>query len=298
MRDHPIVRAARFLLGELPRIEPHRRSTALLVFVVSVACLSMLLDLRHPLKGSPFAKDSWTLGVYGALPLVGLVWWELVDRGGKGRWLALAGTVVVVSPLAAHLISDQVTRAFKADPLLLLGPIALGSLLLLASGWRSGARLGPDWGIGLGDWRWWTPRMGVLVGLMIPMVVVAGWLSPSLLEYYPQYKPARTDVWMLVYYQSSLGIYMLGWEFFFRGFLTHGLARRGDALFAIFFQAVPFFLLHRTKPEAELVASFVGSILIAWFCLRARSFLPAWLLHWGMNLTMETTGFVHRQLGG
>jgi len=272
--------------------------------VVCTAVLTFYIDTKHDLRGELLVKDAWIATAYLALPMIAIGWWE-VWRGLAGHarpprrggsLLAAVGTFFVLAPVVGKIASGSLTRALQDDPIRLLGPELIGVVLLILGASRAGGDV-RRWGMSLGDWRWWGPRVGVLAGLMVGMVILAVWAFPDFRSFYPQYKPARESFQMLLYYQASLGVYMIGWEFFYRGFLTHGLARRGDTLMALFFQAVPFYLLHRTKPDAEMLASFVGSLLIAWFCLRARSFLPAFLLHWGMNLSMESTAFVWRQFG-
>lgn len=293
---HAVRRLLHLSLGDLREPGRDSRPTWLLAVVVSAAVLSMLLDTKHSMKGDPLVHDSWTFAVYGALPLATVTWWE-VRRSGREHLLAALGTLGVVVPIAAHVATDAATRSMREEPLWMLVPTAVGSALLLLAAWRSGGKLSDHWGIGLGDWRWWGPRMAVLGTLVVPMVVLTAWAFPEMREFYPQYRPARKALSALVYYQASMGLYMLGWELFFRGFLLHGLARRGDAVMALFFHSVPFFLLHRGKPEAEMLSSYVGSLLIGWFSLRSRSFVPAWLLHWGMNLSMELTAFLWRHYG-
>ena len=72
------------------------------------------------------------------------------------------------------------------------------------------------------------------------------------------------------------------------------MARRGDALVAILLHAFPFFLLHGNKPEIELLSSFVGGIFAGWFCLRARTFFPLYVIHIVMITTVGFTSFVMR----
>ncbi|MBN2799237.1 MAG: CPBP family intramembrane metalloprotease [Deltaproteobacteria bacterium] len=284
-----------WLLGPMPQLQREERSGALLTLVVCTAALSFLIDLRFPLGSRYLLNDTWTVVVYMALPMVSVAWWEVV-RGGRGHALAALGSALVLSPIAAHLASDRATELLRQHPLVLLGVAAAGVVALGISARMAGARLSQGWGLGLGDWRWWGPRAAVLGGLMLLMIATVAWASPEMRDFYPQYRPARQHLSALLGYQAAMAMYMLGWEFFFRGFLLFGLARRGDTLLALYFHAIPFFLLHRGKPEVEMVASFIGSILIGWFALRARSFLPAWLLHWGMNLSMESVAFAWRHL--
>jgi membrane protease YdiL (CAAX protease family) len=71
----------------------------------------------------------------------------------------------------------------------------------------------------------------------------------------------------------------LGWEFFFRGWLLFGFARRfgPDALWL---QAVPFALAHIGKPEVETFSTIFGGFAFGWIAYRTRSFVWPFLVHW------------------
>ncbi len=57
---------------------------------------------------------------------------------------------------------------------------------------------------------------------------------------------------------------------------------------------LPFCLLHRGKPETEMLGSFVVGCLLSWFCLRGRSLWPGVILHAALNLSVQIAGFVLR----
>src|SRR3972149_3352041 len=64
---------------------------------------------------------------------------------------------------------------------------------------------------------------------------------------------------------------LIGWEFFFRGFLLFGLMRLMGPT-AVVAQAVPFALAHLGKPEAETLSPIFGGTLFAWVAWRRFSF--------------------------
>lgn len=71
---------------------------------------------------------------------------------------------------------------------------------------------------------------------------------------------------------------MLGWEFFFRGFLLFALARIAGP-YAILLQAVPFTLAHFGKPELETLSCIFGGSAFGWLAWRTKSFLYPFLIH-------------------
>ena len=290
-----VVRWLALLLGEpLPHTAPEAGSTALLVWCCVWAATAMFLGDAYDVRGpTPLGSGMFRVGVHGALPFAAIGLWELW-RHGRLRVFALLGAAIILAPLLYRTQFPGASKVVAAAPFLtLLLPFAVGAVLI-----RVGLSMaGSDptrWGMGLGDWRWWVPRTAFLAACIVPLCALGGWLSPQLLSFYPRWRPAQTDTTMLAIYFTALFIDLYGWEFLWRGFLLNAFARRGDPLVAILASAIPFFLLHYPKPDLEMLSSFPGGILAGWFCLRARSSLPMWILHCVLFATMGIIGFFAR----
>ncbi len=260
------------------------------IVIVSVAALAILFGTKHGLRNPPLVWAAWTVLGFGCLPLaVGF----LMDGRGKRAALIWGGLslLVVLGTLVAGTWIPDVRAAFKADARPVLVACTAGFGLVAVGALHGGVSL-RKWGLGLGDWRWWLPRTGLLV--LGTFVLVAVWihLDPSMREYYPSHAPAHEDLGALLLFCAVLSLYMLGWEMFWRGTLLFGLARCWGPLPAILFGALPFMLLHRGKPETEMVASLVGGCLLSWFCWRGKSLWPAVLLHSVLNLSVQVAGFL------
>ena len=253
-----------------------------------VAIVAMWLDTRQTFVAFD-AEHVWTAAIYGAAPLCAALAWDL--RESAKSWLPRVGLLLVVGVVAARVLSSTVATELTTNPWPLLGVCGLATGLALVAAPRQALE---EWGLGLGDTAWWLPRVGVAIVGMVVICVVAAAVDPAFVAEYPQWPPARESLPMLLRYQLSLGVYMLGWELFYRGLFLRGLARRIDPLSAVLVAGVPFFLLHWHKPELEMLSSYVGSVGLGWFCLRARTFWPAFLLHCGINATMELTCFALR----
>ncbi len=212
--------------------------------------------------------------VFAGIPLAGLASWSALARGGS-RLGAAAATLLLSSTVVIRLLGGEMV--FRDTPLLYL-PGIIGLLLAAAVTSRSQETL-ERWGLTMGDWRWWAPRAAVFSAIVLAWVIPAMLLSPDMASYYPSYKPARTDPLMLGVKVLAHVVDLAGWEMLFRGFLLFGIARRGDLKVAIWLQVIPFFLLHSHKPGLELMLSLPGGLFAGWFCLRARSFVPLFLLH-------------------
>lgn len=116
-------------------------------------------------------------------------------------------------------------------------------------------------------------------------------MLPQLQDYYPVFKhfreaeniffsanPFAVDMGKMVYAEVIYAMYIFAWEFFFRGFLTLGLAKH-FGLWGVIIQAVPFVLLHLGKPPVEVVLSGVGGLALGLAAYYTKSFLPGFVLH-------------------
>jgi membrane protease YdiL (CAAX protease family) len=173
-------------------------------------------------------------------------------------------TVTVVSTLLLLVDAYHGLTPLKSfDRLILYLVIPLVLILLL---FREHPRM---YGLTLGDWR-----AGVLLVLCaIVLITPVLWLL------------ARGGS-MQSYYEAQLAglpwstlLELVGWEFFFRGFILFAYARKfgPDALWL---QAVPFALAHIGKPEIETLSTIFGGFAFGWLAYRTRSFVYPFVLHW------------------
>lgn len=138
-----------------------------------------------------------------------------------------------------------------------------------------------------GAWRW----VLICYLFMLPFVIAAAflpWFSAQFQATYPLRRAVRADLRTLFYFELCYGFYFFCWEWFFRGYLLFGLWR-GTGVWAIPLQAIPFGFLHWGKPPIEMAGSFVAGIALALLALRGRSFLPCFVLHWAVAVTMDLT---------
>jgi membrane protease YdiL (CAAX protease family) len=244
----------------------------------------MLIGEFIPLRGHPVLRGAWRSMLHGALPLA--VAMGLSRRVGppSGRPAVGAGALALCVPIAIRLGTHK--HIFREEPWLLAVPLVVGlfCLAVAARGFDPGR-----WGCGLGDLKWWGPRVGVCLAVLVPALVLAVVLDPKLASFYPTWKPARQGGSAFVLCHLGVALDFIGWEFLFRGFLLFGLARLWGPKKAIWAQAIPFFLLHHDKPPLELFSSLPGGLAAGWFCLRAGTFLPLWIIH---GVQMTTVGAV------
>jgi membrane protease YdiL (CAAX protease family) len=132
-----------------------------------------------------------------------------------------------------------------------------------------------------------------LYALAAPLIVAASFTA-SFQDRYPFFHPAPGHslwpylyAWWLLYWLQFCAL-----EFFFRGFMVHGLAPRlGWA--AIFAMVVPYNMLHYGKPMPEALAAIVGGIVLGSLSLKTRSVWWGVALHISIALTMDVCALTH-----
>ena len=130
-----------------------------------------------------------------------------------------------------------------------------------------------DYGFQLGDWKaGLVITLGVLL-VILPILWLLIHQDPSMRSYYQP---------MLV---QNLPLYtfldLLGWEFIFRGWLTFAYVRKFGPE-GLWLQAVPFALLHISKPEIETLSTIFGGFAFGWIAWRTRSFIYPFIIHWAI----------------
>ncbi len=259
------------------------------IILVSVAMLAMLLNAERGLRNPPMVWATWTVICFGCLPLATAL---ALDGWGRVRariWAGLALLSALVPAVGVAWVPGG-KELLKGQPRLLLLAVALNVGFLVLGALHGGVDL-RRWGAGLGDWRWWLPRTGLAILACFALVAVWFWVDPAMAAYYPSDPSAKESIGGLLVFCAILGFYMVGWESFWRGSLLFGLARCWGPLAAILFGGLPFFLLHRGKPQTEMVGSFVVGCLLSWFCYRGRSLWPGVILHAVLNLSVQVAGY-------
>jgi hypothetical protein len=143
-----------------------------------------------------------------------------------------------------------------------------------------------EYGFRVGDVKFGIATAALFLAVMIPIIwIVSG--SEVFAKTYPQggHTP-RTDIFVLLYYELFVGFYMLAWEFFWRGFVLHGLKHK-FGYYAVFIQLIPFVILHKGKPEIETFASIFAGLALGIQSLRAGSFIYCFIVHWSVMLFID-----------
>lgn len=128
--------------------------------------------------------------------------------------------------------------------------------------------------------------MGIAFGAILPIVALLALYSAPFQQKYPLCKIVATRWSLWTTYAFAYGVYMLSWEFFFRGYMLFGLEERFGN-YSILIQTIPFTLLHYGKPFVESMGAIFAGIILGIVAFRTRSFLYGALLHWLVAMSMD-----------
>lgn len=140
-------------------------------------------------------------------------------------------------------------------------------------------------GLELGDWKFAL----VVAAAYLPLVVLGTWFLSAGADFqssYPHYHPAAFDWSVFILYEALFLLYWIGWEYLWRGFVLFGTAHV-FGLYAILVQALPFTLLHLSKPLPETVLSLVGGLALGALVWRCRSFWIAVPIHAAQMMILD-----------
>jgi len=160
-----------------------------------------------------------------------------------------------------------------ASAFVLLGLIPLLLVMLLfRESWK-------DYGLRLGDWKFG------LIAIAILFPIIAGSLyidskTPAMQAFYPIDKGATQSVQAFLRLEVPCLLFLMAWEFIFRGFMLFGLRPRVGDWLAICIQVIPSSLWHIGLPAKVTLAAIPGGILFGILAVRTNSIVWPILLHY------------------
>lgn len=144
-----------------------------------------------------------------------------------------------------------------------------------------------------GSWSYW-PIYLFLLAVIGPFVLMASY-SPEFQVSYPFYPIVEGEAlwpwfwaWEILYALQFVSL-----EFFFRGFLLHGLVRRFGYL-SIFVMMAPYMMIHFQKPALEALGSVIAGFALGTLALETRSIWWGALAHVSVALSMDMLALWHR----
>ncbi|HSR44628.1 MAG TPA: CPBP family intramembrane glutamic endopeptidase [Acidimicrobiia bacterium] len=140
---------------------------------------------------------------------------------------------------------------------------------------------------------------GVYIGLLavsIPLIVAVSF-TDGFQAKYPFYDltPGQPFwpylwIWWVLY-----GLQFVALEFFFRGFMVHGLKHRFGYM-AVVIMVVPYTMIHFRKPLLEAIGAIFGGTILGTMSLKTRSVWWGAALHVTIAGTMDVLSLAHKGL--
>ncbi len=142
-----------------------------------------------------------------------------------------------------------------------------------------------NFGLAIGDFRTGIKISIFFLAIMLPLV----WIFSSFPEFvrtYPQLATARDNWSTFIIFESGLLLYLVAWEFIWRGFMLFGLKEK-FGYYAIFIQMIPFLILHNGKPAAETFGAIIAGIALGILAWRTRSIYYCVITHAGVMFGID-----------
>jgi len=143
-----------------------------------------------------------------------------------------------------------------------------------------------EYGMRIGDWKFWIPAM-LVVGIIMTALSYPSSKQAQYIAEYPLYKGAGESMQLFVIHAFAYLVYYIGWEIFFRGFMQTGLAPRFGIWGAIMVQVALSCIVHIGKPDSEIYSSILGGLVWGIMVYRSKSILPAVATHWMLGISLD-----------
>jgi membrane protease YdiL (CAAX protease family) len=128
---------------------------------------------------------------------------------------------------------------------------------------------------------------------MLPLVYMVS-TQDSFLGKYPFYRLSSTgDIWPnLIIWEAFYFLQFVSLEFFFRGFMVHGLKQDlGD--YSVLFMVIPYCMIHFQKPFLETIGAIFAGLILGYLSLRKNSIATGIALHFGVAIAMDVFALYH-----
>ncbi|MCD4785685.1 MAG: CPBP family intramembrane metalloprotease [Candidatus Eremiobacteraeota bacterium] len=181
----------------------------------------------------------------------------------------------IFQPLFSNII-NLYFRGFLENPFpqilfFLVAPVII--LLILGEDLK-------EYGFTFGDYKTGLLYTGIILLIMAPALY---WMSglKTVVKFYTNAN--QGGIWWVVFRYL---LYMISWEFLFRGYFYYSLEERTGSL-AMWIQSVPFAIMHMGKPAIEALTCYFGGVFLGYLSMKTRSFYYAVLIHWGIYVMLS-----------
>lgn len=134
----------------------------------------------------------------------------------------------------------------------------------------------------------------VMLCVMVPLVAFFS-TTASFQAKYPFYDLSEGEalwpnfwIWEALYFLQFFAL-----EFFFRGFMVHGLKHR-FGIYSVLVMMIPYCMIHFGKPLPETIAAIIAGLVLGMLSLKTRSILLGVAIHYSVGLMMDLAALWHK----
>jgi membrane protease YdiL (CAAX protease family) len=151
------------------------------------------------------------------------------------------------------------------------------------------------YGLRPGRWKLGLKTSFILWMIMLPVLWIVS-ADPAFQALHPAPDTAKADWMHLAIFQACSIVYLIGWEFVWRGYVLFGLEEH-LGYFAVIIQMIPFALLHVGAPEMEAYAAIVAGLGLGMLAFATRSFWYGVVAHALVLGSMDLLGALRARTG-
>lgn len=121
---------------------------------------------------------------------------------------------------------------------------------------------------------------------MVPLILLVS-NTESFQNKYPFYNPTGESLWPnFIYWQILYFSQFFALEFFFRGFMLHGIKKR-FGFYSLWVMMIPYCMIHFGKPFPETIGAIFAGIILGALSLKSRSIWLGVAIHYSVAITMD-----------
>lgn len=142
-----------------------------------------------------------------------------------------------------------------------------------------------DYGLRIGDYKIGLKISLIFLSIMLPFVWFAS-SSDAFANVYPHLPSAKQSWQIFIIYEIGLLVYMIAWEFIWRGYMLFGLYEK-FGFYSLFIQLIPFVILHNGKPMLETFGSILAGLALGILALRTKSIFYCVIAHMSVMFSID-----------
>jgi membrane protease YdiL (CAAX protease family) len=154
-------------------------------------------------------------------------------------------------------------------------------------------------GKNLHDYGWTMKGLKTHFSLYLLLFIPAGIAvvtvssQPQFTRVYPFYSQPKGRL-ELVIWEASYALQFITLEFFFRGFIVHGLKESLGKVSAVIVMLFPYMMIHFPKPWMETSGAFIAGTFLGWLSLRTGSIFGGAVLHVMVAWSLDILALLHK----